>query len=110
MVISRSGSTTQPGWKRAVFAAMASRSGFAPNVIAYWLWSAATASATAAFSSGGAGECGNPWARLTAPAATARRFISPITGPGQDSAFRVVPGTGGRGGGTAGELGVRFLV
>jgi hypothetical protein len=57
-VISVSGSTIQPGWNRAVFAAIASRSGLAPKVIAYWLWSAATASAAAVFSSGGQGKSG----------------------------------------------------
>ena len=89
-VISVSGSTTQPGWNRAVFAAIASRSGFAPKVIAYWLWSAATASAAAAFSSGGQGKSGNPWARLTAPAATASRFISRMTDSVKVSALRLI--------------------
>ena len=42
-VIWVSGSTTQPGWNRAVFAAMACRNGFAPQVMAYWLMSARSA-------------------------------------------------------------------
>src|SRR5690349_20009713 len=89
-VIWVSGSMIQPGWKRAVLAAIASRSGFAPNVIAYWLWSALTASATAAFSSGGQAKSGKPWARLTAPAATASRFISRMTDSVNYSALRLI--------------------
>ena len=61
-----------------------------PNVIAYWLWSALTASATAALSSGGQAKSGKPWARLTAPAATARRFISRMTDSVNDSALRLI--------------------
>ena len=74
-----SGSTTQPGWKRSVFAAMASRSGFAPQVIAYWLTSSWSASMAAPRSSQGLSKSGKPWARLTAPASTASRFISRMT-------------------------------
>ena len=47
--------------------------------MAYWLMSASTAAAAAAFSSGGQAKSGKPWARLTAPAATASRFISRMT-------------------------------
>ena len=53
-----SGSIAQPGWNRVVLAAIASRSGFAPQVIAYWLMSAWIASAAAALSSAGHGEVG----------------------------------------------------
>ena len=42
-VISRSGSTSRP-YRRRYLAAMASRNGFAPQVMAYWLMSAAMAS------------------------------------------------------------------
>src|SRR5262245_50520041 len=89
-VISVSGSGSQPGYVRAVFAAIASRSGFAPHVMAYWLTSAKTASAAARLISSGAGKSGKPWARLTAPAATARRFISRITDSVNDSAFALI--------------------
>src|SRR5436309_3497045 len=44
-VISVSGSGSQPGYVLAVLAAIESRSGFAPHVIAYWLTSAKIASA-----------------------------------------------------------------
>src|SRR6478672_10112672 len=47
--------------------------------IAYWLTSAKIASAAACLSSSGAGKSGKPWARLTAPWAIARRFISRMT-------------------------------
>ena len=46
-------------------AAMASRSGLAPQVTAYWLTSASIAALAASFSSAGAGKSGNPCARLT---------------------------------------------
>ena len=59
----------QPGKWRAVVAAIASRSGLLPQVIAYWLMSSRTAAAAASLSSGGHGKSGKPWARLTAPAA-----------------------------------------
>src|SRR5688500_1659316 len=79
-VISRSGSISpQPGNCRGVVSAMASRSGLEPQVIAYWLRSASTASAMACLSSGGQAKSGKPWARLTAPCATARRFMSRMT-------------------------------
>jgi hypothetical protein len=53
-----SGSTVQPGWNRAAFAAIASRSGLAPQVIAYWLMSAWRASAAASLSSVGQAKSG----------------------------------------------------
>jgi len=51
--------------KRRVFATSASRSRFAPHVIAYWLTSARSAEAAACFSSSGAAKSGNPCARFT---------------------------------------------
>src|SRR5438034_11467020 len=73
------GANDQPGYQRLVFAAIASRNPVAPHVIAYWLMSRAIASAAAALSSAGAGKSGNPWARLIAPAAAARRLMSRMT-------------------------------
>ena len=79
-----------PGKWRGVVAAIASRNGFDPHVIAYWLMSASTASATARLSSGGQAKSGKPCARLTAPWATATRFISRMTDSVNDSAFRLM--------------------
>ena len=88
----------QPGKCRGVVSAIASRSGLAPQVIAYWLRSSSTASATASLSSGGQAKSGKPWARLTAPAADGQpvhladdRFGEPV-GLGGD------PSTVGHGG------------
>src|SRR5207247_695774 len=89
-VISVSGSGSQPGYVLAVLAAIESRSGFAPHVIAYWLTSAKIASAAACFSSSGAGKSGKPWARLTAPRAMASRFISRMTDSVNRSAFALI--------------------
>ena len=61
-------------------------------MIAYWLMSASTAAATAALSSGGQAKSGKPWARLTAPAATASRFISRMTDSVKPSAFAEIRG------------------
>ena len=69
----------QLGKWRGVLAAIASRSGLLPHVMAYWLRSALTASATARLSCGGHAKSGKPWARLTTPCSTASRFISRIT-------------------------------
>ncbi len=63
-----------------------------PHVIAYWLMSSWTAAAAAALSSGGQAKSGNPWARLTAPAATASRFISRITDSVKRSALAEMRG------------------
>src|SRR3954468_6251828 len=82
----------QPGKWRTVDSAIASLSGFEPHVIAYWLMSASTAAATAALSSGGQAKSGKPCARLTAPAATARRFISRMTDSVNRSAFAEMRG------------------
>ena len=82
----------QPGNWRAVVAAIASRSGLLPQVMAYWLMSSATAAAAAALSSGGHGKSGKPWARLTAPAATASRFISRMTDSVKRSALAEILG------------------
>ena len=57
----------QPGKCSTVEVAIASRSGFAPQVIAYWLMSSWRARAAASFSSGGQAKSGKPCARLTAP-------------------------------------------
>ena len=64
----------------------------APQVMAYWLMSSATAAAAAALSSGGHGKSGKPWARLTAPAATASRFISRMTDSVKRSALAEILG------------------
>ena len=88
--MSVSGLGAQPGYQRAVFAAIASRSGLAPHVIAYWLTSAKSAAAAASFSSCGAAKSGKPWARLTAPASTASRFISRMTDSVNDSALALI--------------------
>src|SRR5215207_5059355 len=69
---------------------MARRSGGAPATIAYWLTSANSAAAAASLSSVGAGKSGKPWARLTAPAWTARRFISRMTDSVKLSALRLM--------------------
>ena len=69
----------QPGKCATVEAAIASRRPFAPHVVAYWLMSSWIARAAASLSSGGQAKSGNPWARLTAPASTASRFISRMT-------------------------------
>src|ERR1035437_97540 len=64
---------------RRYLAAMASRKGLAPQVMAYWLRSASMAWAAALFSAAGAGKSGKPCARLMAPWRTARRVISRMT-------------------------------
>src|ERR1044072_5240188 len=69
---------------------MASRSGLAPQVMAYWLTSAKTASAAACLSSAGAAKSGKPWARLTAPWAIAIRFISRMTDSVKRSALALI--------------------
>src|SRR4026207_497309 len=89
-VISVSGSGSQPGYVRAVLAEIASRSGFAPHVIAYWLTSAKSAAAAASLISSGAGKSGKPWARLTAPCATASRLVSRMTDSVNRSAFALI--------------------
>src|SRR5450432_2982620 len=84
-VTSRSGSYSKPYHFRYL-AAMASRNGFAPQVMAYWLKSAAMASCAACLISAGALKSGKPWAKLTALHSMARRVISRIT----DSVKRLV--------------------
>src|SRR5262245_60802141 len=93
---------------------MARRSGGAPATIAYWLTSAKRAAAAASLSSVGAGKSGKPWARLTAPASTASRFISRMTDSVKLSALRLIrrmagslagrAGRADRGGQQAGDL------
>src|SRR5690349_13891110 len=58
---------------------MASRSGLAPQVIAYWLMSSEMACRAASLISGGAAKSGKPWERLTALCCRASRVISRIT-------------------------------
>src|SRR5579863_2044614 len=85
-VISRSGSTETP-CVRENFSAMASRNFFAPQVMAYWLMSAAMACCAADLISAGAGKSGKPCERFTAPCFSARRVISRITDSVKRSAF-----------------------
>ena len=87
----------QAGKCRGVDVAIASRSGLLPQVMAYWLTSSWTAAAAAALSSGGQAKSGKPWARLTAPAATARRFISRMTDSVNRSALAEMRGRAMRG-------------
>src|SRR5579864_3223635 len=77
-VTSFSGSTVIP-CQAPIWRAMALRRFFAPQVIAYWLTSAAMASWAACLMAWGAEKSGNPWARLTAPWTMAWRVISRIT-------------------------------
>src|SRR5881296_4088042 len=77
-VISVSGFTVIP-YQSAYFLASASRSRFAPQVIAYWFTSSRIARAAASFSTSGAGKLGNPWARLMAPCSFASRVMPRIT-------------------------------
>src|ERR1700691_231273 len=86
-VISRSGSTATP-CVRSKFEAIASRSFFAPQVIAYWLTSADIASCASRLIAAGAGKSGKPCERLTAPWRRARRVISRITDSVKRSALR----------------------
>src|ERR1700732_3354497 len=86
MVISRSGSYLTP-WVRSNFSTTASRNGFAPQVMAYWLMSSEMALRAASLISSGAAKSGNPWDRLTAPCFKARRVISRITDSVNCSAF-----------------------
>ena len=69
---------------------MAARRPFAPQVIAYWLTSSWIARDAASLSSGGQAKSGKPWARLTAPASTARRFISRMTDSVKLAALAVI--------------------
>src|SRR5208337_2052823 len=77
-VISFSGSTVIP-CHTPICRAIALRRFFAPQVMAYWFTSAATASCAACLISAGAGKSGNPCARLTAPCSIACRVISRMT-------------------------------
>src|SRR5215813_9457197 len=78
MVISRSGSYATD-WVRSNFSTMASRSGLAPQVMAYWLMSSEMAWRAASLISAGAGKSGKPCDRLTALCFMARRVISRMT-------------------------------
>src|ERR1022692_110203 len=77
-VISFSGSTVIP-CHIPICRAIALRRFFAPQVIAYWFTSAATACCAACLISAGAGKSGNPCARFTAPCSIACRVISRMT-------------------------------
>jgi hypothetical protein len=78
MVTSVSGSAARP-YQSAYFRATASRSRFAPQVMAYWFRSARTARAAASLSTSGQGKLGKPCARLMAPWALASRVIPRMT-------------------------------
>jgi hypothetical protein len=82
----RSGSTGTP-YNRSNFAAIASRSDLAPQVIAYWLTSASIARRAASLISSGAGKSGKPCDRLTAPCRFASRVISRMTDSVKRAAF-----------------------
>ena len=88
----------QPGNCSTVEVAIASRRFVAPQVIAYWLMSSWIAFAAASLSSCGQAKSGKPWARLTAPASTASRFISRMTDSVKLAALAKDPGwlIGGR--------------
>src|SRR5438094_3679150 len=58
---------------------MASRSGRAPQVTAYWLMSAWMAAQAASLIRSGAGKSGNPCDRFTPPYISLRRVISRMT-------------------------------
>src|SRR5437879_5467199 len=77
-VSSVSGSTVMP-YQAAYFLASASRSRFAPQVMAYWLMSSLMAQAAASLMTAGAGKFGNPCARLIALCSVATRVIARMT-------------------------------
>ena len=77
-VTSVSGSTLMP-YHSPYFATRASRSRFAPQVMAYWFTSSWIARAAASFSTSGAAKLGNPWARLMAACSFASRVMPRIT-------------------------------
>src|ERR1700722_230501 len=85
-VISRSVSIEMPV-VLANFSAMERRRFFEPQVMAYWLMSAAIASCAARLISAGAGKSGKPWDKLTALWRIASRVISRITDSVNRSAF-----------------------
>src|ERR1035441_364158 len=64
---------------RRYLAAIESRNGLAPQVMAYWLMSSAMAWAAASLSAAGAGKSGKPCARVVAPWPMPRRVISRMT-------------------------------
>src|SRR6478672_5935936 len=85
--------------------------------MAYWFTSARMAATAASLISAGAGKSGKPWARLTAPCATASRVISRITDSVNVSALAEVCGTPegyrretrGAAGRCPGRLGMRMV-
>src|SRR6266480_648412 len=66
---------------------MASRNGFAPHVIAYWLISASIARLAASLISAGAAKSGNPCARLIALCLIASLVMSRMTDSVKLAAF-----------------------
>ncbi len=74
-VISCSTSYVRP-YSAATFSAMASRSGAAPAISAYWLAPACMCFATSSNSAGGAEKSGKPCDRLMAPCCAARRDMT----------------------------------
>ncbi len=66
-------------YQRRYFSAIASRSGAAPHVTAYWLMSPWIAAHAASFIASGIGKSGKPCARFIAPCSFATRVISRIT-------------------------------
>src|SRR5262249_7282538 len=62
-----------------IFAAIACRSGAAPQVTAYWLNPSRIAWHAASFTSSGGSNSGSPWPRLIAPCRWASRVVSRMT-------------------------------
>jgi len=91
-VISRSASSGRPQ-ASACFAATASRSCGAPQVVAYWLKPSSSACFAASMISAEGGKSGKPWAKLTARSgpfnARLRRVISRMTLSVKLSALRL---------------------
>src|SRR6266511_1481837 len=73
-----SGSASIP-LNRFAFAAIASRKGFAPHVIAYWWCGLSSAERASSTISRGGSKSGNPWSRWMAPCLAATRVISRTT-------------------------------
>src|SRR5579875_3984896 len=88
--ISRSGSTVMP-YQSRYFSASACRMDGCPQVMGYWLASAAIAAAAACFTASGAGKSGQPCARLIAWCSTATRVISRLTDSVSDAARADTP-------------------
>src|SRR3954467_12033078 len=74
----RSATTSTP-YRRMNDCAIASRSGRAPHVTAYWLTSALMAAHAASLTAAGAAKSGNPCDRFTPPCFSLSRVISRMT-------------------------------